>query len=221
MNCTNTATVAFHCCSYTSYWWQIRDALQSKCCFLLSHPSKKKEKNSHLKPTFQKYSSTLRSCVGNASWAWSCPTMGILETFSSRFLGVVWFWGFLGVGFSESFYKHLHMESQERFRNTNLWSAAKACVVPGGCSRQDAPVTPTERQRKVKPKGKAVFNLNFSYFQWADGKMETLRALWTLTKIQGLQKCWLLELRGASSMSAMTGERATLQYSSNLDSPLH
>lgn len=46
--------------------------------------------------------------------------------------------------------------------------------MPGGCSRHDAPVTPIERQRKVKPKGKAVFNLNFQLFsesRWEDGDM--------------------------------------------------
>lgn len=33
-------------------------------------------------------------------------------------------------------------------------------------------MTPIERQRKVKPKGKAVFNLNFQLFsesRWEDG----------------------------------------------------
>lgn len=90
------------------------------------------------------------------------------------FGGLLGFGAFLGLFFGESFYSHFHMESQERFRSTNLWSAAKACVVPGGCSRQDAPVTPTERQRKVKPKGKAVFNLHFQLFsvsRWEDGDM--------------------------------------------------
>lgn len=49
-----------------------------------------------------------------------------------------------------------------------------AGVVPGGCSRHGTPVTPTERQRKGKPKGKAVFNLNFQLFsesKWEDGDM--------------------------------------------------
>lgn len=131
--------------------------------------------------------------MSNSSWAWSgCPIV-ILET-SRRFFGVVWFWVFLGfcvglgifllllfcwfgVGFLGFFWvlqASSHGISGKISGHANPWSAAEACVVPGGYSRHDAPATPTERQRKVKPKGKAVFNLNFQLFsesRWEDGDM--------------------------------------------------
>lgn len=121
MHCTNTATVVFLCHSHTSCWWQIRNELQSQGCFLLSHPSKRKEKKR--KKSYKTQSSYIQLCpikvfLSNSSWIWSCPLLLSCFLFVCLFN---WFqWVLLqapACGVSE-----------EISGCTKLWWAAKACV---------------------------------------------------------------------------------------------